>query len=76
VVTFDRPYAAIERPSPRRGEKAPRYVLDFDLKPGETLQVKVALSTVSVRGGETENLAAESPTGISRRCHGPRQSGV
>ena len=58
VVKFDRPYTAIKQLAAQDGEKAPRYVLDFDLKPGETLQVKVALSTVSVDGAK-KNLAAE-----------------
>jgi predicted alpha-1,2-mannosidase len=60
VVKFDKPYAAIRQLPAQEGEKAPRYVLDFDLKPGETLQVKVALSTVSVDGAK-KNLAAEVP---------------
>ncbi len=60
VVKFDRPYSAAKQLAARPGEKAPRYVLDFDLKPGEALQVKVALSTVSVEGAK-KNLAAEVP---------------
>ena len=60
VVKFDKPYTAIKQLPAQEGEKAPRYVLDFDLKPGETLQVKVALSTVSVDGAK-KNLAAELP---------------
>jgi len=60
VVKFDKPYAAIRQLAAQEGEKAPRYVLDFDLKPGETLQVKVALSGVSVEGAK-KNLAAEVP---------------
>jgi len=60
VIKFDKPYAAIRQLASQPGEKAPRYVLDFDLKPGETLQVKVALSTVSVDGAK-KNLAAEVP---------------
>ena len=35
-------------------------MFDFDLKPGETLQAKVALSTVSIDGAKA-NLAAENP---------------
>ena len=58
VVKFDKPYKAIKQLAAQDGEKAPRYVLDFDLKPGEALQVKVALSTVSVDGAK-KNLAAE-----------------
>ncbi len=60
VVKFDKPYTAIKTLAAQDGEKAPRYVLDFDLKPGESLQVKVALSTVSVDGAK-RNLAAEVP---------------
>jgi len=60
VVKFDKPFTAIKQLPEQEGEKAPRYVLDFDLKPGETLQVKVALSTVSVEGAK-KNLAAEVP---------------
>ena len=58
VVKFDKPYTVIKQLAAQNGEKAPRYVLDFDLKPGEALQVKVALSTVSVDGAK-KNLAAE-----------------
>ncbi len=60
VIKFDHPYTAAKKLPPQPGEKAPRYVLDFDLKPGERLQVKVALSTVSVDGAK-RNLAAEVP---------------
>ena len=60
VVKFDKPYTVIKTLAAQDGEKAPRYVLDFDLKPGEALQVKVALSTVSVDGAK-KNLAAEIP---------------
>jgi len=60
VVKFDRPYTAIRQLAVQPGEKAPRYVLDFALKPGESLQVKVALSTVSVDGAK-KNLASEVP---------------
>jgi predicted alpha-1,2-mannosidase len=60
AVTFDRPYTAIAELPKAQGQKAPRYVLDFDVRPGETLQVKVALSSVSVEGAK-KNLAAEVP---------------
>ena len=61
VVKFDRPVVAktvLDRRDP--AEKADRYVLDFDLKPGEPLQVKVALSATSAEGAAA-NLAAEAP---------------
>lgn len=41
-------------------EKAPRYVLNFALKPGESLKVKIGLSAVSIQGARA-NLNAESP---------------
>jgi predicted alpha-1,2-mannosidase len=60
VVTFDRPYAAISQLPRQPGEKAPRFVLDFDLKPGEALQAKVAIATSDLDGAR-RNLAAELP---------------
>jgi len=60
VIKFDRPCKARQQLPAQPGEKAARWVLDFDLKPGEALQVKVALSTVSVDGAK-QNLAAEVP---------------
>ncbi len=60
TIKFDKPYTAIKTLPAQKGEKAPRYVLDFDLKPGEMLQVKVALSTVSIEGAK-KNMAAEVP---------------
>jgi len=60
ALKLDKPYTSVQRLPVRPGEKAPRYVLDFDLKPGESLQVKVALSTVSVAGAE-KNMADEVP---------------
>ncbi len=60
VIRFDKPIAALKKLPAQEGEKAARYVLDFDLKPGERLQVKVALSTVSVEGAK-KNLEAEVP---------------
>lgn len=58
VIRFDRPCVARKQLPAQPGEKAPRFVLDFDLKPGDTLQVKVAMSTVSVEGAK-KNLEAE-----------------
>ena len=47
-------------PKDRDWERAPRYVLDFDVKPSERLLVKMALSYVSAEGAR-RNLAAEMP---------------
>jgi predicted alpha-1,2-mannosidase len=59
VITFDRPFKKTELPM-REGEMGKRMVLDFDLKPGEALQAKVALSTVDIDGAKA-NLTAENP---------------
>nr|WP_294898205.1 GH92 family glycosyl hydrolase [uncultured Pedobacter sp.] len=60
VLKLDRPYKKIKELPANPGEKAKRYILDFDLKPGETLQVKVGMSTVSIDGAK-RNLATENP---------------
>lgn len=60
VVKFDRPIKAQQRFFEQPGFKAPQYVFDFDLKKGEQLGVKVALSTVSIENAK-KNLQAELP---------------
>ena len=37
----------------REGEKAKRMILEFDLEPGESVQIKVALSTVGIEGAQS-----------------------
>ena len=46
VVQFSRPVAEARQLPGKPGEKAPRYVLAFDLEPGGELLAKAALSTV------------------------------
>lgn len=60
VVKFDRPVKAQQRIFEQPGFKAPQYVFDFDLKKGEQLGVKVALSTVSIESAK-KNLSSELP---------------
>ncbi|MBR5548455.1 MAG: GH92 family glycosyl hydrolase [Kiritimatiellae bacterium] len=61
-IAFDRPFASVETLPPRKdGETAPRYVFDFDLKDGETLMVKIALSAEGGAEAAKRNLAAEIP---------------
>lgn len=60
VVAFDKPFVKSQQLHARANEKAPRFVLDFDLKTDEILQAKVAVSTVSVEAAKN-NLAAEVP---------------
>ncbi len=61
-VCFSRPFSANRKLPPRQdGETAPRYVFDFDLKDGETLCVKLALSAEGGVESAKRNLAAEIP---------------
>jgi predicted alpha-1,2-mannosidase len=61
VIGFSKPITGkLELPKRNELEKAPRYVFDFDLKPGEELMVKVALSSTSVENAR-KNLQAEVP---------------
>ena len=60
AVKFDRPAKAHQRFFEQQGFAAPQYVFDFDLKKGEPLRVKVAISTVSVANAK-KNLEAEIP---------------
>ena len=60
VIRFDRPFKSKTELPMREGEKGKRFVFDFDVKPGETVQAKVALSSVSIDGAKA-NLAAENP---------------
>jgi len=59
VIEFSKPIASkVLLPKQNESEKAPRYVFSFDLKPGETLLVKVALSSTGVQGAK-KNLQSE-----------------
>ena len=60
VVEFDHPVKSWEKLPAAEGEKAPRFVLKFDLSDGSPLVVKVGYSLVGVDGAE-KNLAAELP---------------
>lgn len=60
VVKFDKPFAKSDRLTVREFEKAPRFVLSFNGKRGHQVQVKVAISTVSIEGAK-KNLNAEIP---------------
>lgn len=59
VIEFDKPIASkelLEQRDPR--EKAPRYILNFDLGNDSVLNTKVAMSTTGIEGAKA-NLAAE-----------------
>jgi predicted alpha-1,2-mannosidase len=60
VIRFDKPYIIKEELPQREGEKAKRLILQFDLKKGESLQTKIAISTVSVEGAMA-SLEKENP---------------
>ena len=59
VVRFSQPITHVTTLSPRLTDKAPRYVLDFDLGKGRELLARVALSTVDVDGAR-RNLAVDA----------------
>lgn len=59
VIEFDKPIVSkelLEQRDPR--EKAPRYILNFDLGNDSVLNTKVAMSTTGIEGSKS-NLAAE-----------------
>jgi len=60
AIQFDKPYTVIDTLDKLTGEKANRLILEFDLKPGETLQTKIGISSVSVEGA-IASLSAENP---------------
>jgi predicted alpha-1,2-mannosidase len=60
VIQFDKPYTVKEELPAKPGNKAKRLILAFDIRPGETLQVKVAMSSVSIDGAR-EAMKAENP---------------
>ena len=59
VIEFSRPYKINKEITTNSASKAKRYVLDFDAKAGESVLIKVALSTVSVEGAKL-NLKTEN----------------
>lgn len=59
IVRFDQPIRRVTTLPPRPGEKAARYLLEFDLAPGGVLHARVALSTVDVAGAR-RNLAVDA----------------
>ena len=61
AIEFDKPILSSEKLEPQDPrEKAPRYILTFDMQGDETLQMKVAMSTTSIEGAKA-NIAAEVP---------------
>lgn len=60
TIHFNKPFKNKEILSARPTDKAPKYRLDFDLNDNRVLQVKIALSSVSVAGAE-KNMQKEIP---------------
>ena len=60
VVKFNQPFLKPEKLPKEKQEKAPKFLLCFQLGKAKILQVKVALSTVSVDGAKL-NLQTEIP---------------
>lgn len=61
VIEFSKPMTGkTELPKRNDAEKAPRYVFDFNMKPGEDLMVKVSLSSTGVENAR-KNLQSEVP---------------
>ncbi|MEI7423214.1 MAG: GH92 family glycosyl hydrolase [Prolixibacteraceae bacterium] len=60
VLKFDRPFVTSSLLPKAKRDHAPKYLLNFQLEKSRILQVKVALSTVSVEGAKL-NLKTEIP---------------
>ena len=59
VIEFDKPILSSEMLNQRDPrEKAPRYILNFDMENDATLNMKIAMSTTGIEGAK-ENLLAE-----------------
>lgn len=59
-MKFDKPAKSVRKNPPVKDKFGEKYLLDFGLKSGDTLLVKIALSTVSPEGA-MRNMAAELP---------------
>ena len=60
TISFETPFVnSIELPREKK-QNAPKYILDFELPKSYALQVKIALSTVSIEGAKL-NLTSEIP---------------
>jgi predicted alpha-1,2-mannosidase len=58
TITFSQPFVSSTQLAGKENEKAPKYLLDFNLNNSQVLQVKIALSTVDVEGAK-RNMEAE-----------------
>jgi predicted alpha-1,2-mannosidase len=60
TIHFETPFVASNKLPKEKKQNAPKYILDFQLRKNKVLQVKIALSTVSVEGAK-QNLKTEIP---------------
>lgn len=60
TITFDQPFHRTKEMERKGFERAPQYLLDFVLTKSRKLKVKIALSSVSVKGAKL-NLITEVP---------------
>ncbi len=60
VITFNKPFTNSAQVNKAINDKAPKYLLSFDLVQNKTLEVKIALSSVSVEGAK-QNMQTEIP---------------
>lgn len=60
TINFQTPFVASKELPKDKKQNAPKYILDFNLSKNRILQLKIALSTVSVAGAK-QNLKSEIP---------------
>lgn len=60
TIHFDTPFSKILELPKGKKQNAPKYILDFNLPKNKIVQVKIALSTVSIEGAKL-NLSTEIP---------------
>ncbi|MFM2213198.1 MAG: hypothetical protein RL427_461 [Bacteroidota bacterium] len=60
TINFETPFNRINELPKEKKQNAPKYLLDFELPNNNQLQIKIALSTVSVMGAKS-NLRFEAP---------------
>jgi predicted alpha-1,2-mannosidase len=60
TINFETPYSELIELPKEKKQNAPKYILDFELPKSNILQVKIALSTVSIEGAKS-NLKSEIP---------------
>ena len=60
TINFETPFSKIQELPKGKKQNAPKYILDFNLPKNKIVQVKIALSTVSIEGAKL-NLTTEIP---------------